>query len=254
MSGVNILTDTELERFSRQIKLFGVDGQKKIKCSSVLVVGVGGLGCSALMYLASAGFGKIIFVDNDIVELNNLNRQILHWEDDIGKAKVESAIWKLKKFNSSTLLDGLNSEFNEETGESLVRSVDVVLDCLDNFKTRFILNRLCVKYRKPLIHGAVYGFEGRLFTIIPGKGPCLQCIIPFQPTEISDPPVVGSTPAVIASLQVTEAIKIVTGIGYPSIGKFIVYDGESMSFFEVSVKKRDNCPICSLIDYEDLQL
>lgn len=252
MSGVNVLTNTELERFSRQIKLFGVDGQRKIKRSSILVVGVGGLGCSALMYLASAGFGKIIFVDSDIVELNNLNRQVLHWEDDIGRAKVESAIWKLKKINSNIQLEGLNTEFNEEIGEDLVRNADVILDCLDNFKTRFILNRLCIKCRKPLIHGAVYGFEGRLLTVIPGKGPCLQCVIPFQPTETLDLPVVGSTPAVIASLQVTEAIKIVTGIGYPSVGKLIVYDGEFMNFFEVSVKKRNDCPTCSLTSYGDL--
>lgn len=250
MSGDSILTDVELERFSRQIKLFGVDGQRKIKCSSVLVVGVGGLGCPALIYLASAGFGKIIFIDRDIVELNNLNRQILHWEEDVGRVKVKSAIWKLKKINSNVQFEGLNIEFNEETGSDLIKNVDVVLDCLDNFKTRFILNRLCIKYRKPFIHGAVYGFEGRLLTVIPGKGPCLQCIIPSQPTEVSGLPVVGSIPAVIASLQVTEAIKIVTGIGQLSVGKLIVYDGELMKFFEIPIKKRSDCPICGLIDYE----
>jgi|YelNatPaOPRAMG01_1025707.scaffolds.fasta_scaffold143843_2 molybdopterin/thiamine biosynthesis adenylyltransferase len=249
MSGSSILTEGELERFSRQIKLFGVDGQRRIKCSSVLVVGVGGLGCSALMYLALAGFGRVVFIDNDIVELSNLNRQVLHWEEDVGRVKVESAIWKLKKLNSNAQFEGLNAEFNEEIGSYLVRDVDVVLDCLDNFRTRFVLNRLCVKYRKPFIHGAVYGLEGRLLTVIPGRGPCLQCVIPLQPTEASGFPILGSTPAVIASLQVTEAIKIVTGIGRLSVGRLIVYDGEFMSFFEVSVKRRDNCPTCGSVSY-----
>jgi adenylyltransferase/sulfurtransferase len=249
MSGASILTEDEIKRFSRQIKLFGVDGQRRIKCSSVLVVGVGGLGCSALMYLASAGFGRIVFIDNDVVEISNLNRQVLHWEEDVGRVKVESAIWKLKKINSNTQFEGLNAEFNEERGDYLVRDVDVVLDCLDNFRTRFVLNRLCVKYRKPFIHGAVYGLEGRLLTVIPGRGPCLQCVIPFQPTEASGFPILGSTPAVIASLQVTEAIKIVTGIGRPSVGRLIVYDGEFMSFFEVSVKRRDDCPTCGSISH-----
>ncbi len=241
------LSKEDLERYDRQIRIpgFGIEGQLKLQKAKVLVAGLGGLGSPASIYLAAAGVGKLLLIDKEVVELSNLNRQILHWDKDVSRRKVDSAVEKLRQLNPNISIEGLAVQINEDNIYDFVKEVDLVVDGMDNFKTRFIINEACVKLGKPFIHGAVYGLEGRLMTIIPRKGPCLRCLIPTEPPEVKPFPVLGATPAVIASLQVIEAIKVLTGIGEPLVGKLLVFDGLPMSFYEVIVKRSPKCPVCS---------
>jgi len=239
-----MLTEEELVRYDRQIRLFGIKAQEKLKNSSVLVVGAGGLGTVASLYLAATGVGKLILIDREVVELSNLNRQILYWTEDIGKPKVEVAKDKLTKLNPNVKIVTFKASLNENLARKLVKESDVVIDALDNWETRFVLNRVCVEEKKPLIHAGVFGMHGQLLTIIPGETPCLQCIIPEKPPEKKRFPILGTTPGILALMQVTEAIKIITGYGKSAKGKLIIYDGEEMSFSEIKVKRRKNCPIC----------
>ena len=244
---MNGLSKEDLERYDRQIRIpgFGIEGQLKLQRAKVLVAGLGGLGSPASIYLAAAGVGKLLLIDREVVELSNLNRQILHWDKDVSRRKVDSAVEKLRQLNPNISIEGLAVQINEDNIYDFVKEVDLVVDGMDNFKTRFIINEACVKLGKPFIHGAVYGLEGRLMTIIPRKGPCLRCLIPTEPPEVKPFPVLGATPAVIASLQVIEAIKVLTGIGEPLVGKLLVFDGLPMSFHEVIVKRSPKCPVCS---------
>jgi len=225
--------------------IFGVEGQLKLKNAKVLVVGVGGLGSPAAIYLAAAGVGNLILIDFENVELSNLNRQVLHWTRDIGRPKVQSAVEKLRELNPEVNVEGIMGKADEDLLRRLVPRVDVVIDALDNWGTRFLLNKVCVEFRKPLIHAGVQGLYGQLIVIVPGKTPCLQCLIPKQPPEVKPFPVLGTTPAIMAMLQVTEAIKLITNYGEQSLGKLIIYDGYRMSFNELRVSRRSDCPICS---------
>lgn len=238
------LSEEELERYNRQILLFGVEAQEKLKKSKVLIVGVGGLGSPAALYLVAAGVGELILVDFEKVELSNLNRQVLYWTRDIGRLKVEAAAEKLRELNPNVILKAYAVKGDEESLEPLVKEVDLVVDGLDNWETRFILNKLCVKYRKPFIHAGVHGLYGQLLIVIPGVTPCLQCILPRAPKETHRFPVLGTTPGVLALLQVNEAIKILTGYGKPAINKLIVYNGHELVFNEVAVSRNPHCPIC----------
>ncbi len=238
------LTPSEIERYDRQVRLFGIEGQLKLKNSKVLVVGVGGLGSPLSLYLTAAGVGKLILVDSENVELSNLNRQVIHWSDDVGTPKVLSAVRKLRALNPEVEVEGIKAYADEELLEMLVGEVDLVLDGLDNWDSRFLVNKVCVEHGKPFIHGGIMGLYGQLLVVVPGKTPCLQCLIPKKPPEVRPLPVLGPTPGVIAALQVTEAIKLITGYGNPSLGKLIVYDGYSMSFTELKVSRRSDCPIC----------
>jgi len=189
------LTHTDLERYTRQIlfKSFGRDGQKKLKASHVLVAGVGGLGSPAAMYLTVYGIGRITLVDSDIVALSNLNRQLLHWEENIGQEKVYSAKDKLCKMNTTVEISPFSERINQDTCGSLLAGVDVVVDCLDNMSSRYVLNRACVEKGLPLIHGGVYGMMGQLTTIIPGRTPCLECIFPSKKEKkVEVPHLVGA--------------------------------------------------------------
>ncbi|HIQ03473.1 MAG TPA: HesA/MoeB/ThiF family protein [Desulfurococcales archaeon] len=235
-----------MERYDRQIKLFGVEAQLKLKKARVMVAGLGGLGCPAALYLVAAGVGKIVLVDRERVELSNLNRQILHWTRDIGELKVNSAAKKLRELNPEVDVEAIPIEINEDTVYDLVSQVDIVIDGMDNWKTRFILNRVCVLQSKPFIHAGVYGMHGQLLVVIPRKGPCLQCVIPELPPESKHPPVLGTTTGILALLEVTEAIKIITGYGEVSIGQLILYDGYTMSLNRIKVSRRENCPTCGL--------
>ncbi len=241
------LRPDELERYDRQIRIFGfgVEGQKKLKSAKVLVAGLGGLGCPAAMYLAAAGVGKLILVDKESVDLSNLNRQILHWTGDIGKLKVKSAAEKLRQLNPHVEIEELAIEINEDSIEGLIKEVDVVVDGMDNYKTRFIINEACVVHNKPFVHAAVYGFEGRLLTILPGKGPCLRCLVPSEPPEVRPLPVFGATPGVMAMLEVIETMKLVLDIGKPCSDKLIIFDGLTMTFYQVKVEASAQCPVCA---------
>lgn len=242
-----ILTDEELERYDRQIRLFGIEAQEKLKNSKVLIVGVGGLGSPAAVYLVAAGVGEIILIDPQRVKLSNLNRQILHWTRDIGKLKVESALEKLRELNPSVKITIYSLPADKDILEKLVPSVDLIIDALDNWETRFTLNMVCVKYRKPLIHAGIYGLYGQVLVIVPGVTPCLRCIIAKEPSETKPLPVLGATPGLISMIQVTEAIKILTGYGKPALNKLIVYNGYTMEFHVVDITRNPNCPVCSNI-------
>ncbi|MHA1617404.1 MAG: HesA/MoeB/ThiF family protein [Candidatus Njordarchaeales archaeon] len=238
------LSREELERYDRQILLFGEDGQIKLKKSTICIIGVGGLGSLAAIYAVAAGFGKVIIVDKERVELSNLNRQILHWTTDIGKEKVESAVEKLKKLNPNVEIRAINTEITEENVDEIIKDADIVLDCLDNWETRHLLNRVCVRQKKPLIHAGIYGLDGQLMVVIPGKTPCLYCVFGGIKEKREKFPVVGVTPAIMASLQVLEAIKLVTGYGEPFLNKLLIFEGYHTSFSEIPIERRKDCPVC----------
>ncbi|MGQ9543124.1 MAG: HesA/MoeB/ThiF family protein [Candidatus Bathyarchaeia archaeon] len=240
------LANRELERYDRQMRIggWGIDGQLKLRSSKVVVAGAGGLGCPASIYLVASGFGEVRIIDDEKVELSNLNRQILHWEDDIGVFKVESASSKLRSLNPNVKIEGLKGKITRENVQGMIGGFNIVIDAMDNYRTRFILNEACVRMGIPLIHGAVHGLEGQMTTIIPHVTPCLSCIFPEAPPEVEKPPVVGTTPALIATLQVTEAIKLVTGIGKNMLGRLLIYDGTDISFQEIRVERNPKCPVC----------
>ena len=241
-----MLTESDLIRYARQISYpgFGEEGQRKLKGSQVVVAGLGGLGSAASIYLACAGVGHITLLDCDLVELSNLNRQILHWEEDIGEAKSFSAARKLTKLNPSLEVTSLLERITEDNVRDIIRGADTVIDGMDNFETRFVLNSACVREGIPLIHAGVHGLLGEVTTIIPGKTPCLACIFPVVSEEKGTIPVFGVTPALIAVLQVTETIKLLAGFGNLLVNRMLYVDGEKMEFNLVDLTKRPNCEVC----------
>lgn len=243
----------ELERYDRQIRIFsfGVEGQRKLKSSTVLVAGLGGLGCPASLYLAASGIGRLILVDKERVELSNLNRQILHWSPDIGKLKIQSVAEKIIKLNPNVNVEPLALEISEDNVDDLVKKVDIVVDGMDNYKTRFLLNDACVMQGKPFVHAAVYGLEGQLLTVLPGKGPCLRCVFPSEPPHQTMVPALSATPGVMAALEVMEVVKLIVGLGKPCSDKLLIFDGYEMRFHEVGVESSPNCPVCSKLTWKD---
>lgn len=241
-----MLSPEEEARYDRQMRIegWGEEGQIKLKKSKVVVAGVGGLGSPVALYLAAAGIGKIKLVDDEKVELSNLNRQILHWEEDVGRYKVDSAAEKLRRFNRGVEVLPDRSRISRESALKIVKGFDAVVDALDNFEARFYLNEACVKENIPLVHGAVQGFEGRVATILPRASPCLMCIYGRIEAPRASFPVVGAAPAAVASLQAMEVIKLVTGIGRPATGKLIILDGLTMEFEEIKVDRDPNCGVC----------
>lgn len=240
------LSPSELERYGRQIQIsgWGIEGQEKLKAAKVAVIGIGGLGCPTSIYLTAVGVGKIILIDNEKFGLNNLNRQILGWQRDIGKSKAKVAKEKLEALNSEIEVEAVVAEITRDNVHNLIGDVDVVVDGQDNWKTRFILNEYCVTRGIPFVHAGVSAMHGQMTTIVPGKGPCLRCIFPKDPPEVEEIPVLGATPALFASLQVMEAIKLVTGIGRLLVGRMLFASGEEMAFETVEVKRNIKCPVC----------
>ena len=241
------LSRSELERYGRQMMLpkWGKRGQKKLKSSEVVVVGTGGLGCPASIYLAAAGFGRLVLIDKERFELSNLNRQILGWQKDVGRSKAEAAAEKLGELNSEIEVKARVIELTEDNVHELLQNADVVIDGMDNWRTRFIINKECVDNRIPFVHAGIFGLYGQITTIMPGKGPCLRCILPETPNEIKRFPVPGATPSLFASLQVMEALKLIVGFGEPLVGRMLLFDGERMSFTTVKMERHSECPICS---------
>jgi len=240
------LTPSELERYERQMLIpgWGLDGQKKLKAAKVAVAGIGGLGCPASIYLTAVGIGKIILIDKEKFELNNLNRQVLGWQNDIGKFKAEAAKEKLEELNSEIEIEVVVAEITKENARNVIGDVDVVVDGQDNWKTRFIINEYCVTNKIPFIHAGVSSLHGQMTTILPSKGPCLRCIFPKEPPEVEKIPVLGATPALLASLQVIETVKLVTKIGKPLFGRILFVNGEEMVFETVAVKRNVECSVC----------
>ncbi len=240
-----MLTTEERQRYDRQIMIKGLgeDGQEKLKQAKVIIAGSGGLGCAASTYLAAAGVGTIRIVDLDRVELSNLNRQILHWDNDIGRNKVDSAAEKLSQLNQSVKIEAVEETISEANISRLVAGFDLIVDAMDNLPTRYLLNKAAIENHIPFVHGAVYGFEGRSMTIIPGKTACLRCIYRGLIPEHKFP-VIGVTPAVIGCIQATEVIKYIAGIGKLLTNRLLVYDGLNVKFTELVVKRNPNCEHC----------
>jgi molybdopterin/thiamine biosynthesis adenylyltransferase len=245
MAMKKMLEPQELERYDRQIMIpgFGIDGQVKLKEARVLIAGAGGLGCPAATYLTAAGVGEIRIVDFDRVALSNLNRQVLHWEKDLGKFKVHSVSSKLSNLNSTVTISGLTETITEKTVVNIISGTDIILDALDNFQTRLVLNQGAVSLGIPLVYGGINGFVGMTTTIIPYETPCLNCIFP-NPIPQEKFPVLGTTPAVIACIQATEVIKFLLGLGSLLKGRLLIYDGEVMRFNEVALERDPACPVC----------
>lgn len=244
-----MLTFGELERYDRQllIRELGQAGQERLKQARVAIAGAGGLGSAAALYLAAAGIGTIGLIDHDEVRLGNLNRQILHWPGDVGRKKVVSAAEKLKNMNPWTEIVPVDRRITDKNAADLLSGFDGVIDALDNLQTRFLINRAALDHGIPIFHGAVRAFEGRVMTVIPGRTACLGCVYRgVMPEEKI--PVIGVAPAVIGSLQATEAIKYVVGAGRLLTDRFMIYDGLRMSFTELSVERDLNCPHCASID------
>jgi len=240
-----MLTKDEQEKYARQIMLkgFGLTGQEKLKKARVFIAGAGGLGSSSATYLAAAGVGTLRIVDYDKVELSNLNRQVLHWPEDIGKRKVISARDKLKQLNPQVTVEAIEEKITEANIAQLVAGCDLIVDAMDNLPARYLLNKTAIKNNIPFFHGAVYGFEGRAMTVIPGKTACLRCVYRGAIPEETFP-VIGVTPAVIGCIQATEVIKYLAGMGQLLANRLLVYDGLNMKFTEFKVKKDPNCPHC----------
>jgi len=240
-----MLTPTELDRYGRQIMMtgFGEAGQEKLKNARVFIAGAGGLGSPISIYLANAGIGAIRIVDMDKVELSNLNRQILHWPDDVGRLKVDSAREKLHKMNPDMKLEAIYETMDETNLFQLTEGCDVIVDAMDNIKTRYLLNKTAIDRKIPFMHGAIYGLDGRAMTIVPGKSACLGCVYKGIPPRARFP-VLGVTPAVIGCIQATEVIKYLTGIGELLIDRILIYDGLNMKFMEVNIKKNPECEFC----------
>jgi molybdopterin/thiamine biosynthesis adenylyltransferase len=240
-----MLTPGERERYDRQIMIgeIGQEGQEKLKRSRVVITGTGGLGSPIAIYLTTAGIGMIRVIDHDQVVLSNLNRQILHWEDDIGRKKVDSARTKLRNLNSAVEIEAIAETITEGNVSQLVDGCDVIVDAMDNLPTRYILNRCAIEKNIPFFHGAVNGFEGRVMTIIPGETACLRCMY-RGPVPQEKFPVIGVAPAVIGCIQATEVIKYLLGIGKLLTNRLLIYDGLKVTFTEFRVNKNPNCDHC----------
>lgn len=250
-----MLNADENIRYSRQIitEHFGLEKQETLKNSKVLVIGAGGLGSSILYYLTAVGIGTLGIVDFDKIELTNLNRQILHRTEDIGKAKVKSASEKLKKLNPNVSINEYDIKLNNHNIETILEMYDVVVDATDNLTTRYLISDTCYQLNKPLIEGAVESFYGILMTIIPNETPCFRCLYPDCDVEneygkklsASEIGVLGVTPGVIGSLQAMEVVKVLTSTGSALKGRLLQFDGFTSSFREIPIKRKTDCPLCS---------
>jgi adenylyltransferase/sulfurtransferase len=233
------------ERYDRQIMIdgFGEEGQRKLKEASVFIAGAGGLGSPAAIYLAAAGVGRLRIVDHDKVDLTNLNRQVLHWDKDIGREKVGSAKEKLQGLNPDVRIEAIEETISDKNVLDLIAGCDLIVDALDNFPTRYLLNKAALEKNIPFCHGAVYGFEGRVMMTLPGKSACFRCLYKKGPSAVKFP-VIGVTPAIIGCIQATEAIKYLIEIGNLLTDRLLVYDGLSMTFSKMKLKKDPDCEDC----------
>ncbi len=241
-----MLTQAELERYQRQIMIhgFGEEGQAKLKRAKVFIAGAGGLGSPAAIYLAAAGVGTLRIVDHDTVELSNLNRQVLHWDENIGMTKTASAADKLRKLNPGVNIEAVAEMITEANISRLVAGFDLIVDAMDNLPARYLLNKTALEKDIPFFHGAVHGFEGRAMTIIPGKTACLNCLYHGATVPEEKSPVIGVTPAVTGCIQATEAIKYIVGLGKLLTNRLLIYDALEMTFAELKVNKDPNCEHC----------
>jgi sulfur-carrier protein adenylyltransferase/sulfurtransferase len=258
------LSPDEIKRYSRHLIMpeVGMDGQRRLKAGSVLCIGAGGLGSPAAMYLAAAGIGRIGIVDFDVVDFSNLQRQLLHGTSSVGVSKNESAKRRLNDLNPHVQVDTYETLLTSENALGLFKDYDVILDGTDNFPTRYLVNDACVITGKPNAYGSIFRFEGQASVFGTKEGPCYRCLYPEPPPpglvpSCAEGGVLGVLPGIIGVIQATETVKLVTGIGEPLIGRFMIYDALKMRFRELKLRKDPECPVCGdhptvtkLIDYE----
>ena len=252
------LNDFQRQRYSRHVLLDGVgeEGQAKLLESKVLVIGCGGLGSPACLYLAAAGVGTIGIVDADQVDLSNLQRQIAHHTPDIGVDKVESAKAKINSMNPDVTVEAHKVWADAGNIRDIIAGYDFVIDATDNFATKFLINDACFFERKPLCHAGVVGFEGQLMTIIPGETACYRCIFDAPPPDgavamCGDVGVLCTVPGVLGTLQATEAIKYIIGVGDLSVNSLLTFNALNMSFRKIPLKRNFDCAICGRIPMAD---
>jgi sulfur-carrier protein adenylyltransferase/sulfurtransferase len=259
------LTREEILRYSRHLLIpeVGLDGQRKLKGSSALVIGTGGLGSPVALYLAAAGVGRIGLVDYDVVDSSNLQRQVIHGTSTIGRLKVDSAREKLLDLNPDIEVETYNEPFTSENAMRIAKDYDILLDGTDNFPTRYMTNDVAVFLGKPNVYASIYRFDGQVSVFYAKEGPCYRCLFPEPPPpglvpSCAEGGVLGVLPGTIGTIQATEAIKVLLGIGQPLIGKLLLYNALDMSFDFVKLKKNPKCRVCGpnadvheLIDYEE---
>jgi len=238
-----MLSSRERERYKRQLMLFGDEGQERLKKAHIFIAGAGGLGSPVAIYLAVAGVGTLTVVDKDVVDQSNLNRQILHYDRDIGRKKVASAEEKLQAYNPDITVRVIDTTIDESNAASLVGHADGIVDAMDNYPTRYLLNEVAHAKKIPLFHGAIRGFYGQVTTILPGKTACLRCIFPCAPPQEVFP-VVGATPGIIGTIQATEVIKYLLGTGDLLANRLLIWDGMAMHAEELRVEQNPACPFC----------
>lgn len=249
-----IFSEEQLERYSRHFALreIGVSGQKRLLTSKVLVIGAGALGSSALMYLAAAGVGTLGIADDDTVETSNLQRQIIHHAENVGMKKVLSAEQTVQKLNSDVAVNLHCERMTADNIQSVISEYDFIIDGTDRFESKFLINDACVLSQKPYSHAGAVRFEGQLMTYVPGRGPCLRCIlenVPPRETTLtcSQAGVLGAVTGVLGSLQALEAIKYLLGIGELFVGKVLHFDGLTMQFRMVKLSESNpDCAVCGI--------
>lgn len=246
------LTNEEIRRYSRHLLIPDIDlvGQQRIVNSRVLCIGAGGLGSPTIMYLAAAGVGKIGIVDFDYVDVTNLQRQIIHTESDIGKNKAQSAKDKVRDLNSNIEVEIYEFQLNEINALDIFQNYDLIIDCTDNFATRYLVNDAAALLGKPYIWGSIYRFDGQASVFWSQHGPCYRCLHPTPPLPGSVPScaeggVLGVLCGAIGSVQSNEAIKLITGVGTSLLGSVLIYDALGASYKRIEIKKSPNCPICN---------
>lgn len=259
------LSHNEIHRYSRHLLIpeVGLEGQKKLKAASVLVIGTGGLGSPVALYLAAAGIGQIGLVDYDVVDFSNLQRQVIHGQSGLGQLKVESAKIRMLDINPDIQVDVYNVPFTSENAFQIAEPYDIIIDGTDNFPTRYLTNDLAVLTGKPNVYGSIFRFDGQVSVFYAKEGPCYRCLFPEPPPpglvpSCAEGGVLGVLPGTVGTLQATEALKLILGIGEPMIGKLMLYNALDMSFEFVKLRKNPNCKVCGpnpevteLIDYEE---
>jgi len=258
------LTRAEILRYSRHLLIpeVGLEGQQKLKAASVLVIGTGGLGSPVALYLAAAGIGRIGLVDYDVVDSSNLQRQVIHGTASIGTLKVESACARMLDLNPDIQVEIYNEPFTSDNAMRIAESYDLIVDGTDNFPTRYLTNDLCVLTGKPNVYGSIYRFDGQVSVFDATRGPCYRCLFPEPPPpglvpSCAEGGVLGVLPGTIGTIQASEALKLILGIGDPLIGRLLLYNALDMTFEFVNLRKNPNCKVCGpnpevteLIDYE----
>jgi molybdopterin/thiamine biosynthesis adenylyltransferase len=238
-----MITNEEQKRYHRQLLMLGVAGQEKLKASRILIAGAGGLGTVIATYLAAAGIGTLRIADCDVVEATNLNRQILHWGRDVGRPKTASVAEKLSALNALIHVEEITGRIDAASIDAVAADCDLIVDAMDNFPTRYLLNLTALRKGVPFIHGAVRGLQGQATTVIPGKSPCLRCLFPKSPpAELF--PIIGATCGVIGSIEATEAVKLLTGQGEPLAGRLLIWDGLAGCADSLVVERNPACPDC----------